>query len=160
MVRLVQTMHLSCTDTNTVSKRTERRFHMTYLASRFAQSTKGLKQGSHCASSPRNTIECVQIDYWAYVAQTMHLSCTDTNTVSKWTERRFHMTYLASRLALSPNGTKWASTWARNIGVPSGASKTIFEPTVRLAQSVHLACSNTNAVSECTKTRFHMSHVT
>jgi hypothetical protein len=24
----------------------------------------------------------------------MHLSCTDTNTVSKWTEMRFHMTHI------------------------------------------------------------------
>jgi hypothetical protein len=30
-VRLVQTVHLSYTDTNTVSKRTEMRFHMTYV---------------------------------------------------------------------------------------------------------------------------------
>jgi hypothetical protein len=29
MVRSAQTMHLSCTDTNTVSKQTEMRFHMT-----------------------------------------------------------------------------------------------------------------------------------
>jgi hypothetical protein len=62
--------------------------------------------------------------------QTVYLSCTDTNTVSKQTKTRFHMThvsydfhrvhpklfmslwyvqckpctYLASRLALSPNG--------------------------------------------------------
>jgi hypothetical protein len=41
-----------------------------------------------------------------YLAQTVHLSCTDTNTVSKWTE------------AYNP----------RRLGVPSGASKMIFEP--------------------------------
>jgi hypothetical protein len=26
--------------------------------------------------------------------QTVHLSCTDTNTVSKWTKTRFHMTHV------------------------------------------------------------------
>ena len=31
MARLVQTMHLSSTDTNTVSKRKEVRFHMTHI---------------------------------------------------------------------------------------------------------------------------------
>ena len=31
MVRLVQTVHLSCTRTNTVSKRTKTRFHMTHV---------------------------------------------------------------------------------------------------------------------------------
>jgi hypothetical protein len=72
------------------------------------------------------------------LAQTMHLSLTDTNTVFKWTKTRFHMTYvtlefyrvrpkrflrlwyiqhkpwtyLASRLALSSNRLNRASTWA------------------------------------------------
>jgi hypothetical protein len=35
MVRLVQTVHLSCTDTNTISKRTEMRFHMTPVTKEF-----------------------------------------------------------------------------------------------------------------------------
>jgi len=68
----------------------------------------------------------------------MHISCTETNTVSKQTKARFHMThvikefhlvhpnwfpsiryvpckpctYLASRLALSLNRPNRASTWA------------------------------------------------
>jgi hypothetical protein len=72
------------------------------------------------------------------LAQTMTLSCTDTNTVSKWSKMRFHnthvtlefnwvclkwflrlwyvrrksCTYLTSRLVLSLNGPKQASTWA------------------------------------------------
>jgi hypothetical protein len=71
------------------------------------------------------------------LAQTMHISCTDTNTISKWTETIFHMTdvtkefhwvhpkwilslwyvwhkpwtYIASRLPLSPNRLNHASTW-------------------------------------------------
>ena len=44
------------------------------------------------------------------LAQTMHLSCTDTNTVSKQEEERFHMTHL---------------------GVPSVVSLTMSEPMVR-----------------------------
>jgi hypothetical protein len=42
------------------------------------------------------------------LAQTMHLSCTDTNTISKQTE---------NKILLEP----------RHLGVPSGASITIFE---------------------------------
>jgi hypothetical protein len=169
MVRLVQTMRLSCTDTNTVSKQKER-FHLThvtyefhrvhpkrfsslwyirrkpctYLASRLALSLNGLS--FH--------LSLVILEYhWMCpkwfsepmirLAQTVHLSCIDTNTVSKWKELRFIMThvtlglhlvhrkwfsdswyvwckpciFLASRLALSPNGLKWASTWAPS---PSG----------------------------------------
>jgi hypothetical protein len=37
-------------------------------------------------------------------------------------------TYLASKLALSPNGTNIAPPDPRHLGVPSGASKTIYEP--------------------------------
>jgi hypothetical protein len=39
----------------------------------------------------------------------------------------------------------------RNIGVPSGGSKTISEPMVPLVQAVHRACSDPNGISECTK---------
>jgi hypothetical protein len=107
-------------------------------------------------------------------AQTMHESCVNISTISKRTETSFHLsivtsvyhrvhpkgllslwyiwrkpcTYLVSRLALSPNGTKQASTWASNIGVPSGASKTISEPIVRLAQTVHLSCIKISTISK------------
>jgi hypothetical protein len=37
-----------------------------------------------------------------------------------------------------------------NLGVPSGASKTIFELMVRLAQSIHLSRTATNNVSKMT----------
>jgi hypothetical protein len=49
-------------------------------------------------------------------------------------------TYLASRVALSPNELNQATTWARHLGVPSGASKMISEPMVRSAQTMHLSC--------------------
>jgi hypothetical protein len=93
-------------------------------------------------------------------AQTVHLSCTDTNTVFKRTETRFHMThvtleyhqvrpkwflsqwsvqckpctYLASRLPLSLNRPKWVSTWASSPSSSIGAFKTISKPMVLLAQ--------------------------
>jgi hypothetical protein len=120
MLRLAQTMLLSCSDTNTVSKRTETRFHMslvtlefhrvcpkwfpslwnvrckqcTYLESRLAQCPNWPKWASTRASSPRSTIGSVQNDYCAYVTfgQIMHLSSIDTNTVSKWIETRFDKT--------------------------------------------------------------------
>jgi hypothetical protein len=80
--------------------------------------------------------------------QTMHLSCTDTNTISKRTKMTFHTThvtyefhrtrpkllmslwyvqckpctYLTSRLALSPNGPNRAPPEPHYLGDPSGAS--------------------------------------
>jgi hypothetical protein len=59
--------------------------------------------------------------------QTMHLSCIRISSVSKQAE-----------LSLEP----------RHLGVPSGASKMIYEPMVRLAQIVHLSCIDTNSVSK------------
>jgi hypothetical protein len=47
----------------------------------------------------------------------------------------------------------------RHLGVPSGASKTIFEAMVRLVRIVHLSCTETNSVSKQTETSFHLSLV-
>jgi hypothetical protein len=45
-------------------------------------------------------------------------------------------------------------------GVPSGAFKMIVEPMVRLAQTVHLSCTDTNTVSKWKEVTFHLTHVT
>jgi hypothetical protein len=108
-------VHLSCTYTNTVSKRTKMRFEFhpvhpkqflslwygrskpcTYVASRLALFLNGPKRVCTWASSPRSTIGCIQNDFWAYgtLAQIVHLSYTYTNTISKWTEMRFHITHV------------------------------------------------------------------
>jgi hypothetical protein len=118
--------------------------------------------------------------------QTMHLSCTDTNNVSKRTKTRFHTThvtyefhrvrpklfmslwyvqfkpctYLVSRLALSPNGPNRAPPDARHLGVQSFASKMIYEPMVRLMQTDYLSCTDASTVSKLIETIFHMTHVT
>jgi hypothetical protein len=110
------------------------------------------------------------------LAQTVHLSCTDTYTVLKRTKTRFHMTHVtlelhpmhpkqfpsqwyfrhkpctfpASRSAPSQNRLKWASTWTSNLGVPSRSSRLISLPMVRLAQTEH---------PSCTETRFHVIQV-
>ena len=72
---------------------------------------------------------------------------TESNTVSKWTEVRFHMT--------------------RHQVVLSGASKLIFEHMVCSMQNVHLCCIKINTISKLTKpncpkqteARFHMTHI-
>jgi hypothetical protein len=47
-----------------------------------------------------------------------------------------------------------------HVGVPSDASKMIYEPTVHLAQTVHLSYIDTNTISKRTETRFHRIDVT
>jgi hypothetical protein len=118
----VQTMHLSCTDTNTVSKRTKTIFHMTHVTYEFHR------------VHPR-----LFISPW-------YLQCKPC-------------TYLASGLALSPNGPNRAPPDPHHLGVPSAASKTIYEPIVRLTQIEHLSCTDANTVSKQIRTRFYKTHV-
>jgi hypothetical protein len=48
----------------------------------------------------------------------------------------------------------------RDLGVPLGASKMIYEPMVCLAQTVQLACTDNDTVSKWTEMTFHMTHIT
>jgi hypothetical protein len=123
MVRSVQTMHLSCTDTKTVTKRTEMRFHTAHVTYVFYRVRPKL-------------------------------------FMSLWYVQCIPKTYLASRLALSPNGPNRAPPDPRHLGVPSGASKTINEPMVRLTNTEHLSCTDANTSSKQIETRFHMTHIT
>ena len=166
MVRLTQTMHLSCVKISTMPKQAGLSLETRHL---------GLPSGaSKMISKPM-----------ARLAQTVHLYCADTNTVSKRERSEIPldphhiglplgaskmiyepmvrlgqtMNLFALRLILSPNGKKWDSTWQRHLGVPSGASKTIFEPMVRLTQTVHLSYIKISTISKRTKMSFHLSPV-
>jgi hypothetical protein len=101
-----------------------------------------LKQDSTWPTSPRSSIGCVQNNFWAKVH--CHKPCN----------------YFTSMLALSPNKLKRLPLEPRHIREPSGASKTITEPMVRLAKTVHLSCTDTNTVSKQTEIRFDMTHAT
>jgi hypothetical protein len=168
MVRLAQTMHLSCTDTNIVSKQTETRFDMayvtkefhqvrpkwflslwcvrrkpcTYLASRLALSPNRLNRASTWASLPRSTIRCGQNDFWDYG--------------TLW---RKPCSYLAPTLKLSPNQNE-IPHGPRHQGVAPGASNTISKPMVRSAQTGHLSCIKISTISKRTEPSFHLSLVT
>jgi hypothetical protein len=48
----------------------------------------------------------------------------------------------------------------RHIGVPSGASKVIFESMGRLTRTVHVSCLKISTIYKWTETRFHLSLVT
>jgi hypothetical protein len=118
-----QTVHLYWTETNTISKRTETSFHLslvtqkhhsvhvkqflslwydwckpcTYHTPKLTLSPKGQKGDSIWPTSPRSSIGCVQNDFYGAMerlVQTMDLSCTETNTISKWTKIRFYMIHI------------------------------------------------------------------
>jgi hypothetical protein len=63
-------------------------------------------------------------------------------------------------LALSPNEPNRAPPDPCHLEVPSGASKIIYEPMVRLTQTEDLSCTNSNTVTKHIEMRFHMTHVT
>jgi hypothetical protein len=75
-----------------------------------------------------------------YLAQTVHLSCTETNTIQK------------DRKEILDDPC--------HLGVPTGASKMISEAMVRLVQTVYLSCTETNTISKWTEMRFYMTYVT
>jgi hypothetical protein len=167
MVRSVQIVHLSCVKTNTISKQTQ-------WASTWSSSPEVPLGASEIISEPIIRL-----------TQTVHLSCTDTNTVSKWTKSRFHTahvteefyyvrpkwfvslwyvwrkpcTYLASRLALSPNGPSRPSTWATSPRTTNGCVQNDLWAYGHLDQTMQLSCTDTNTIFKQNEQRLHMTHV-
>jgi hypothetical protein len=47
-----------------------------------------------------------------------------------------------------------------HVGVPLVAPKMIYEPMVRLAQTVYLSCIEINTISKWTEMSFHLTQVT
>jgi hypothetical protein len=77
MVRLAQIVHLSCTDTNTISKQSKMRFQMTYVTLEFHQVCQ--KRFS---------------DTMVRSAQTLHLSYVRISTISKQTKTSFQLNHV------------------------------------------------------------------
>jgi hypothetical protein len=48
----------------------------------------------------------------------------------------------------------------RHLGVPSSASKLVYEFMVRLVQTVDLSCTDSNTISKQIEMRFYMTHIT
>ena len=66
---------------------------------------------------------------------------------SLWYVWREPCTYLALTLTASPNRPTEIPHYPRHLGVPTGVSRTIYEPMVRLAQTMHLSYIKTNTIS-------------
>jgi hypothetical protein len=76
MVRSMQTMHRSYTNTN-----------------QFQTDRNDIPQDPRYLEVPSGVSKIIY-EPMVYLAQTMHLSCTDTNTISKWAETRFDTTHV------------------------------------------------------------------
>jgi hypothetical protein len=126
MIGLAQTVHLSCTNTNTISKQKETRFDLTHFFLKFHRVRPNqflsiwyvrpnhepiLYQDYHYPPTDWNELPLephhlgvpsgaskMISDPMVHVAQTVHLSCTEHNTVSKRIETRFHLTHFTLEL--------------------------------------------------------------
>jgi hypothetical protein len=132
-----KTVHLYCTDTNTVSKRTEMRFHMTH--------------------STRSYVGCVQCDSEPIVhsTQTVHLSCVKITTISKWTQPSFHLSLVTMEYCRVRPKRFMSLLY---LGVPHGVSKMIFDLVVHSTQTTHLSYVKVSTISKWTETIFHTTH--
>jgi hypothetical protein len=98
---------------------------------RFNTISKQTKQASTWALSLSSTIGCVQNDFCAYGtfsanrAHNLHLHCHSHQM--DWNEIPHDQSHL---------------------GDPSGASKTIYEPIIRSAQTMHLPCVKVSTISK------------
>jgi hypothetical protein len=81
--------------------------------------------------SPRSFIGCIQNNFWSY-------DKFDTNHAPILRQDKHYLQTEWNELPLEPH----------HLVVPSGAAKMIYEPTVHLAQTKHLSCTDTNAVSK------------
>jgi hypothetical protein len=118
MVLSMQTMHLSCTNTNTVSKRKEVRLHMTHVTLVFCQvrpkwfpslwyvrhklCTYLTSRLALPPNGPSFHLSLITKEYHRVRAKWF---------LSQWNVWRKLCTYLAPTLTLSPNRKKWDSTW-------------------------------------------------
>jgi len=80
--------------------------------------------------------------------------------LSLWNVRRKPCTNLGQDLRYLQMYRNELSLVPHHLGVPLGVSITISEPIVRLAQTMHLSCIDTNTISKQTEMGFLMTHVT
>ena len=119
------------------------------------------------------------------LAQTVHLSCVETNTFSKLTETSLHLTHVtyefhrvrpkmtSEPIACSAQTVRLFCFETNTISkrtetslplthvprVPSGTAKTISMPMVHSAQTVHIFCAKINTISKRNKISFHLTNV-
>ena len=137
-------------------------------------SPNGLKWASTWPTSPRSTIGFIQTDFCAYGMFSANLApilCQDY-TIFKWAKTSYHLSfvtleyhrvhpkwfmclwivrckpwiYLASSLHYLQMDWNELPLETHHLGLPSGSSKRISEPMVRLAPTVHLSCTDTNSL--------------
>jgi hypothetical protein len=139
MVRLAQTLHLSCSDANTISEWTK---------------TRVLTGASKTISSP------MVCSAQTVTERPLEPQVRPKRLLSLWYVWRNPYTYVAPTLTPSPNRPKQYSTWSTSPRSSISASKMISEPMIRSVQIVHLSCIKISTISKQTETSIHLSLIT
>jgi hypothetical protein len=167
LVCLAQTIHLSCTDTNTISKWKEEIFHMNHVTQEFYRVRPKWflipwyvrhKPCTYLAS--RLALSPNEPSFHLSVVTSEDHQVRPKQFISRWYVWCKLCTYLAMTLRLSPNGKKWDFTCPSHLGGPSSTSKMISKPMVRSMQTIHLSCVKISTILERTKTSFGLSLIT
>jgi hypothetical protein len=121
-----------------------------------------------------------------HLAQTMHISCTDSilspnwkkwdstslttsrssigcvqnNFCAFWYVRHKSCNYFFVKISAISNRLNELPHQPRQQEVLSDVYKMISEPMVRVAQTMHLSCTDTNTVSKRTEAIFYKTHIT
>jgi hypothetical protein len=155
MVRSAQTVHLSCSEINTISKWTDMSVHLTHITKEYHQvgpkqflSLLHVWRNSCNYLAPRLTLSPNGLKR-AFIWPTSHRSTIGECPIDLWYVQRKPHTYLALRLTLSPNGPKRVSSWPTSLRSSIGSmSKTTSDPIACTAQTVHLSFIDINSTSK------------
>jgi hypothetical protein len=167
MVRLAQTMHLSCTDTSTISKQKEVRFHMTHVALEFRWMRPkwflSLWYVRHKLCTYLMSRLAMSLNRPSF-----HLSLVTKEyhwVRPKWFLIRWYVwrklcTYLSLTLTVSRNKKKWDSTWPTSPRNSIGCVQNDFWAYGTSSANNAPIWPDINTISKRKEARFHMTHVT
>jgi hypothetical protein len=156
----------------------------TYFASRLTLSPSELPLDPHHLGVPSGAPKMISKPI-ARSMQTVHLSCVEISTISKWTKVSFHLThiryefhrvwpkrflcpwcirhipcrYMMLRLTLSPSRLKASFHLTTSPRSSIGRAKMIFEPIGRSVQPMHLSCFKINTISKWTEMSFYLTQI-
>ena len=154
MVYLAQTMHQSCTETNTISKRTKSRFQITHVIKKvYLVCSNWFMSIWYVPCKPCTYLASRLALYpnrpnWAFTLAPLPRSTSPKWVLILWCIRSKPCTYFAPKLTQSPNISKQNPYDTRHLGVPSGASKLISKHMVCSMQTVHQSCIKIRTISK------------
>ena len=142
MEHLVQTMHLSCTDANTTSKRKSRE----------------IPHDSRHQGAPSDACKMIS-EPMLRSTQIVHLSCVKISTISKRTETSFQFSLVTQWYHRMRQEVRFHMTHV-TLELHRGRPKEMSEPMVRSTQTMHLSCVKISTIFERTEMSFHLSLIT